>query len=263
MPELPDVELFKRYVDSTALYQTIADIEVKYAGLLDGISASRFRESLKGTRFRDTARHGKHLFIGNDNGQWVMLHFGMTGFLKYYKSPEKEPAHNRLLFKFDNDYHLTYDCRRKLGRISLTLAPETFVHNEELGPDALLGELDADRFAGLLHKSRAMIKSFLMNQRHIAGIGNIYSDEILFQAGIHPKVKSNQVNHDRAKKIHGAMNRVLKKAIATGANPDRFPSTFIIPHRREGEDCPQCNGKIKKATIAGRTGYFCPRCQKQ
>jgi len=113
----------------------------------------------------------------------------MTGFLKYYKNPAKEPAHDRLCIGFANGYHLTYACQRKLGEVGFTEEPDKLIRQRKLGPDALSAELDVDFFRKILARSRGSIMGALMNQHMIAGLGNVYVDEILFQAGIHPKTK--------------------------------------------------------------------------
>jgi formamidopyrimidine-DNA glycosylase len=192
-----------------------------------------------------------------------MLHFGMTGFMKYFKNPEKSPAHNRLRLRFSNRYHLAYDCKRKLGEIALTDSPALFVEAKELGPDALDTGFDLDRFREIFHTRRASVKSALMNQKYIAGIGNIYSDEILFQAGVHPGTMCNQLDEDETKTLHSRMHHVLSEAIEARAEPSRLPSSFIIPHRRDGGICPTCKGRIEKTKIGGRTSYYCPQCQQR
>jgi len=260
MPELPDVEVFKRYLDATALHKTITDVEVKSTRILDGVSASKLQKTLQGQQFQETHRHGKHLLVALDQGGvWLTLHFGMTGFLKYFKDMNTEPEHDRMLVSFDNGFHLAYVSQRKLGAVGLTDEVDNFIDEKELGPDAL--SLDLEGFRQALQGRRGSIKSFLMNQKHVAGIGNVYSDEILFQSRLHPKSQVNKLNAATVKGLFEAMQDVLEKAIEAQADPKQFPSSFILPHRTPGGTCPRCQGKVKKITVSGRSGYYCPECQ--
>ena len=259
MPELPDVEVFKRYLDATALHKTITEVEVETAQILEGVSISKLQKSLKGRQFQSTHRHGKHLLVALDQVPWLTLHFGMTGFLKYFKDMDKEPEHDRLLISFDNGYHLAYDSQRKLGAVGLTDGVDNFIDEKELGPDAL--SLDLEGFRQVIKGTRGALKSFLMNQKHLAGIGNVYSDEILFQGGLHPKGEVNDLDADTVKRLFEAMQEVLNKAIEAQADPARLPDSFIIPHRHKGGSCPRCKGEVEKISVSGRSGYFCPTCQ--
>jgi formamidopyrimidine-DNA glycosylase len=106
MPELPDVEVFRRYVNSTSLHQNIELVEVRNGKILGGVSALKLQSTLKGRRFESTRRHGKNLFVGLDGGGWLLMHFGMTGRLKYFKDMDQDPPHDRFLISFENRYHL-------------------------------------------------------------------------------------------------------------------------------------------------------------
>src|SRR5215207_5968721 len=185
MPELPDVEAFKRYMDATSLHQKIRFVGVRSEKILGDFSARTLQSTLKGRTFESTRRHGKNLFAGLDGGGWMLMHFGMTGRLTYFKDPDEEPLHSRLLFAFDNDNHLAFVCQRMFGKVDLIEDPEEFAREKGLGPDAL--DLDGGSFRERLNGTRGGVKATLMNQKILAGIGNIYSDEILFQARLHPR----------------------------------------------------------------------------
>lgn len=259
MPELPDVEVFKQYLDATSLHQGIEKVHILAPEMLEGATTERLKGSLEGHVFESTRRHGKYLFVSLDSGLFLVLHFGMTGFLAYFKDRDKEPPHERLLIGFSNGYHLAYDCQRKMGEVTLSRAMESFVEERELGADAMA--IDFGPFKDALSGTRASIKSALMDQRLIAGIGNIYSDETLFQSGIHPQNKAYQLDEKSVKKLFRAMKQVLTTAIETRADPARLPEDYLIPHRRTDRVCPRCGGGIKTAKVSGRTAYFCPRCQ--
>jgi formamidopyrimidine-DNA glycosylase len=260
MPELPDVETFRRYVDATSLHQSIESVRAKVDVLKD-ISVRRFENTLKGRSFEETRRHGKYAFVLLGEDPWLLLHFGMTGFLKYYKNHEKAPSHVRVLFTFQNGYHLAYSCRQKLGRVKLVDDPARFVRSQKLGPDALDPDLDANAFKQAISGFRGSVKSALMNQQLIAGIGNIYSDEILYQAKIFPKQPVAQTNEKILDCLYEAVKEVLVTAIDVQADPKRLPDTYIISRRHGDGRCPRDGSPIERLKIFGRSSYYCPQCQ--
>lgn len=261
MPELPDVEVFRRYFNSTALHQKIERVEVRKEKMLSGVSPDRFRHEPVGKEFLETARHGKHLFARLDSHLWVMLHFGMTGKLQYYKNPDEEPAHARVLFHFDNGYQLAYDNMRMLGKVSLVEDYDQYIRENGLGPDAL--SLEYNDFANLLSQKRGMIKSAFMDQSFIAGLGNIYVDEILFHCDIHPKSQVSDLSDDLRQKLFDTMNQVLETAIDRQVNVEQFPDDYLLGHREPDAECPKCGGTIQKIKVSSRSTYFCEQHQKK
>lgn len=262
MPELPDVETFRRYLAATSLHKKIKEVDIYSRQVLEDTSASQLKDALKGRQFDTARRHGKYLAAGVDSGEWLVMHFGMTGFLKYFKRMEEEPPHERLLVTFTNGYHLAYDCQRKLGQVTLVEDFDRFIEDKALGPDALAQDLDFHTFRKAVVERRASIKSVLMNQKIIAGIGNVYSDEILFQAQIHPKVRVDSLPDEALQRLFAARETVLKTAVGRQANPEEFPVSFMTPLRGSDGKCPKCGGQIEKTTVSGRTAYYCANCQK-
>jgi formamidopyrimidine-DNA glycosylase len=261
MPELPDVETFRRYFNATSLHQKTTRIEVRNAKVLKAISARKLKDALVGHSFQSTRRHGKYLFAETDGTSWLVLHFGMTGSLKYFKNLEKGEPHARLIVTFDNGSRLAYVCPRLLGKVTLTEAPARFVGSRNLGADAL--SVGFNTLKDTLASSQATIKSVLMNQRRLAGLGNIYADEILFQSGIHPKTESRRLGRKEVKRILQNMKKVLKMAINRQANPHELPRSYLLPHRAKGKKCPRCKAAWRQVKVAGRTTYFCPECQNK
>jgi formamidopyrimidine-DNA glycosylase len=261
LPELPDVETFKRYLDATSLHQRIEKIRVYDRQILKGISTRQLKEVLEGYSFQSTLRHGKYLFVKTENDTWLVLHFGMTGFLKYFKDPDKEPPHSRVVVDFFNGYHLSYDSQRKLGMVTLTKDVGKFIKVNRLGPDALEPDFDFARFKCIIGEKRRTVKSALMNQSLVAGIGNVYSDEILFQAQIHPKTTIRQLDEKKLKKMFRTMKRVLKVATDAKADPENFPDSYLTPYRNADAKCPKCGKCIQRTKVFGRTAYWCPGCQ--
>ncbi len=256
MPEIPEVESFRKTARKHALNKTIKDVKVKEASFLQKITKKEFIRNLKKHKFTKAKRHGKYLFL-YINKKWVVLHFGMTGELVHAKN--KEPDYTKLRFDFADDF-LAYINKRKLGKIYLIESKEDFIDKKELGPDAK--SLSFDKFYKIVSESKGTVKGELMKQSDLSGIGNEYSDEILYSSKIHPESKSQNLDKSQWKKIHNQMKRILDKAIEKRTKNEDLPKTWILSNRDEGADCPRCKGKIKRKKIAGRSSYFCGKCQK-
>jgi len=261
MPELPDVEVFRRYLNSTALHQMIQSVEVRASDVLSEVSSEQLQSQTKGHEFASTHRHGKYLFTSLSDDDWLGFHFGMTGYFSYSKDSEEAPKHTRVLFSFDNGYQLAFVLQRKLGRVFVMKEIGGFVKEQGLGPDPLDGDFNAEAFRTTLKESSGSLKSTLMDQERIAGIGNIYSDEILFQARLNPKARANELNDQDVDRIFKSMREVLETAIDSGADPLRMPDTYLLANRANDGRCPVCYGKINTTRVSGRSAYFCPKCQ--
>ena len=261
MPELPEVEIFKRYLDATSLYQRIDAVDVRNAYILKDVTARELGRRLKGRRFELSRRHGKHLFARADGDLWLRLHFGMTGLLQYFKNEEQAPQHARVVFVFANNHRLAFDDQRQFGQIGLLKDVDEFLKKRTLGPDAL--EIDLGEFRKILGKRRGAVKSILMNQRLIAGIGNIYADEILFRARIHPATEITCLGDKILTKLFRATRYILEKAIAAKADVNQTPKSWLLPHRGKGGKCPRCGRGLRSSRIGGRTACFCAHCQRR
>ena len=261
MPELPDVESFKRYLDATSLHQRIAHVNVLSAYVLKGISARELALRLKGRCFESSRRHGKHLFVHTDGDVWLRLHFGMTGSLHYFKQQGQTPTHTRVLLAFANNYRLAFDDQRKFGEVGLIKNMDEFFKKRVLGPDAL--DVDLAEFKKMFTKHRGAVKSILMNQKLIAGIGNIYADEILFRARMHPATEIADLDEKALAKLFRATRYILEKAIETKADVEQMPKSWLSPHRGKGGKCPRCGRELKSSKIGGRTAWFCSHCQRR
>ena len=265
MPELPDVENYKRYLNATALHKKILGVNIGSRKILRGVSGPGLKRALQGRRMKRTRRRGKHLLVALDDGTWLTLHFGMTGRLAYFKDLDDDPEYDRLRLDFSNGYHLAFENQRLFGRVGIVPDADAFIATQKLGPDAMDPSLSRGAFLELMKGRKGAIKSVLMDQALLAGIGNIYSDEILFQARLHPKTLVQRLNDKELSALYRTIRRVLKVAIERGAGSEelvgRLPATYLLPHRKEGEKCPRCGGAIKTLKIASRTAYYCPRCQ--
>lgn len=261
MPELPDVEVFKRYANATSLQQVVRRVRVMEPDLLRGVTAQALGQHLKGKCFTAACRHGKFLFLRADEDGWLLMHFGMTGKLEYGKWGGEPPEHTGALIEFEGEAGLAYVAPRKLGRIGWIADPEEYIHEQGLGPDA--EGLDLAEFRRLAEGRKGAVKAWLMDQGTLAGIGNVYSDEMLFRAGIHPASQVSNLDHDHIAKLHRAMEQVLTQAIKADADPEKMPKAFLLPRRQAGAPCPGCGGNLERISAAGRSSYYCPRCQPE
>lgn len=259
MPELPDVEVFRRVADPQAFNQSVQHVEARDPGLLDSVTPQALGQALTGHALQASRRHGKLLFLGSDSGAWLVLHFGMSGNLSYLRKGADEPRYTRLVLEFDGGTRLTYENRRRLGRITLADDPESFVRNEGLGPDAWT--LDLAGFRAVLAGKRGAVKPALMDQATLAGLGNIYTDEILFQAGIDPRRPVAELTESALEALHATMDRVLHEAVEHRADPERMPEGWLLPHREADAACPRCGSTLQTPKVGGRTTYVCPHCQ--
>jgi formamidopyrimidine-DNA glycosylase len=268
MPELPDVEVYRRRFEAHGLNKTVAKAQVREPGdMVEGLSGKKLAERLEGHRFTRTRRHGKHLLAHLGQDGWLTLHFGMTGDLvPFDPDADEEPRYTKLRLDFEGggtDGALAYVNKRKLGRIGHVEDAEAFVAGQDLGPDAL--EVSESDFLGRLSAKRGNVKGALMDQTLVAGIGNVYADEILFHAHVHPETALPALDRPAREKLFHALRKVLKTAIDCGAGSEtlleRLPEDFLLAHREAGAHCPVCGGAIEKISAGGRSGYACPHCQ--
>jgi formamidopyrimidine-DNA glycosylase len=263
MPELPDVELYKRRLDDHALHRKITGVVVSDARILGDLKKAQFVARLQGNRLEGSRRHGKHLLVRLARNGWLTLHFGMTGDLRYVEPPDADVPYDRVRFEFKGG-SLAYINRRMLGRVGLADDADAFIVAEELGPDALDPTFDLAALSAALDDRRE-VKAALMDQSLVAGIGNIYADEILFQARLHPKTPGQTLGKAKRRALFGKIREVLETAIDTGAGAEQFlerlPKNYLLPQRREGGVCPRCHQKLATLKAAGRTSYYCPRHQ--
>jgi formamidopyrimidine-DNA glycosylase len=259
VPELPDVETYRRRLAEAGMHRLIERVRLTDRAALRGVSVSRFTAALQGKALVDTGRRGKHLFAATSDGATLVLHFGMTGRLEVDRPPDPPGQHERLALLLEDGGTVTVIDPRRLGFITVVDDRDEYCREHDLGPDALtvgLGDLRR-----LLRTYRGGVKSLLMNQSRVAGIGNIYSDEILFQARIDPRRTAASLDDGEVRRLHRQMLRVLRLAADRGADPTRLPRGWLLPHREDGGACPRGNGEIEKIHLVGRGCYWCPACQ--
>lgn len=259
MPELPEVHAKKRYFDEAAPDQRIRDVVVADSHILKDVSGEAFREQLIGRQFSGSYRRGKYLFAELDNGHHVLLHFGMSGKLHYYREAEERPKYERFRFVFDNGMKLGFDCPRKLARIHYLKDREAFIDAQQLAPDALA--FSEEDFLQMLKGKRGSLKGTLLNQKYIAGVGNLYADEMCYQAAVHPASVSQAVPEAKQRELFSLMQEMFDFALQTNADYSQYPGEWLWHHREAGAECPNQRGTIQKERIGGRTSYFVPGWQ--
>jgi len=231
MPELPEVEIYSRYFAGHALQQTIERVRVRDDRILGDIRKEKFASTFRGRMFTQVRRHD-------------------------------EPRFARVVFDFDNDSHLAFEDMRLFGIADVTPDPDVFIAGHRLGPDPLDPSFTLRKFRALVAHRRGAVKSLLMSQEIIAGIGNLYADETLFQTSIHPRRAVDRLSDVEVKAIFAAMRRILREAIARKIRHAGYPPRYLIHHREEGDRCPRCGGAIQRSVVFGRTTYFCGKHQK-
>ena len=264
MPELPEVETIARALAPRLRGRRIVSAEFRCLRVLRGDPDST-AAGLAGRKVRDVRRHGKFIEIALDGGKSFVVHLGMTGKLLMNGAPGK---HTHAILTLDEGT-LLYDDSRQFGRLELSNGLPARV--QRLGPEPL--EVTLAEFAGRLRERRSRIKGLLLNQRFLRGIGNIYADEALFRAGIHPLAIAARLHSDRVKKLHGAIRRVLGEAIRAGGSSisdyvdvDGRQGSFQVRHKvyqKTGEPCPRCGTRIRRILVTQRGTHFCPQCQKK
>ena len=253
------------YLQATILLQPIRTVAVMDDRILSGVSAEALELSLAGEQFISIQRHGKRLFLRLQDDLWLTLHLGLTGRLVYLQARVAEadvvevvPSHTRLLISFQNDCRLAFDDPRIFGEVWLTKSPSIFLAERKIGPDAL--QLNLDGFLEIMRGRRGAIKAMLLNQSLVAGLGNLYADESLFQAGICPR--SRGLGEKELMALFSSIQEVLKTALSTGANLANLPDSYLLPHRHAAGTCPRDGSLLRHEKIGGRTSYYCPKHQK-
>jgi formamidopyrimidine-DNA glycosylase len=270
MPELPEVEIRRRYLEGTSLYQPIEHIEVEDVKLLT-VPYETLSEQLIGRSFTGTERVGKNLFVVTDQpGIIAHLHFGMTGDLVYYHQSVGRPRHARIVFAFQNGFNLGFLAPRKFERVGLVSDIGAYLTRKKIAPDGLV--ISPEDLSARIRRRKSPIKPVLLDQSTVAGLGNWIVDEVLFQAKIHPEQLSNTLTDSQLLTTHEAIRLVLDTAIRAEANYRDFPKSFLIHARRwdtspyddpeADQFCPRCHTRIERSTVGGRTTFFCPNEQR-
>jgi len=264
MPELPEVETFVRQLKPALVGKTILSTDLRWNRTLATPSPRKFKEQIRGQKIIDVGRRAKYLNIQLEDFS-LLVHLRMSGDLLIKNSTIGLEKHDRLIIKLSGNKSLVFNDTRKFGRVWLTANPEHVLGT--LGPEPFSKEFTPQWLHMALHTKKRQLKPLLLDQTFLAGLGNIYTDEALHIAKLHPVAASDSVTEAQAEALHEAIRKVLKAGIRrNGASIDwayrggQFQNYFRV-YGRDGEACPVCGTKIERITVGQRGTHFCPKCQ--
>ena len=271
---MPEVEIIRRYLDKMVQGQQIMSVDIVLPRMIKWPEPEKFRLLVTGQRIESMARRGKYLLMELTGGREVVFHLRMTGRLVYEPEGVNHDSHARVIFKLGNGASLVYGDTRTLGTIHGLQAGERWRLKglSEMGPEPLSDDFTAEYLQGVAQKRKGAIKSFLLNQKYISGIGNIYADEALFLAGIHPQRPANMLTETECRKLAAAVNEVIAAGIADGGTTFRDYQNgaggkgghqeHLYAYGRTGQPCRKCGTPMERITVGGRGTHFCPQCQE-
>jgi formamidopyrimidine-DNA glycosylase len=278
MPELPEVETVVRQLAQALPGHRIEGVEVLFPDLL-AEPAGDFQRGLKGSLVQSLDRRGKNILLCFSEGHRLVVNLGMTGQLLFFPAdgtagpaPPSEPTHPAIRFMLSGRATLVYADSRRFGSLRIFSPSDWIKESARLGPEPLGTSLSSGAFYQRLARSRSPLRSWLLDQTKIAGIGNIYASEALFRAEIHPKRQACSLDPDEAETLLEAIREVLQDAIrargttlrdyrtATGDEGSFGPS--LQAYGCDGRPCPRCNTSIERIVFGNRSAFFCPNCQR-
>ncbi len=278
MPELPEVETIRRQLGKLVVGKRIKDVKISLPKMVK-LPLGKFRKAVIGATVRKMGRRAKILIFELSNGWSILIHLKLSGRLIFRKKNEKlhqeDAKWNHLTYYFNDGSRLFHNDLRQFGYVKLVKTDELpdFFKKEKLGPEPLDKNFTLDEFSTILEKKpKTRIKQFLMDQQNIAGIGNIYSDEILFFAKAHPLKRVSDLKPAEIKKIFEGIKKILTKALklhgssidlyldASGKRGKYVPKLKV--YGKEDARCLRCGTIIKRIKLGGRSAHFCPECQK-
>lgn len=274
MPELPEVDVMKNGLKELAVGKTIESVDVYWDAIIDQPSVEEFKKELVGDLILDVRRQGKYLIFKLSNHDLVS-HLRMTGGYSLETGEFEKDDYTHVIFHFDDGSHLLYHDIRKFGRMYLMDKNEskTFAPLLKLGPEPTMEELEFMEFITELGDYDVPIKSLLLDQTFIAGLGNIYADESLFRAQIHPLTPANTFNKGQAVRLYYAITDIIRIAMTEGGSSIRnYKNAFgeegnfqnyMKVYGKEGEPCQVCSTPIEKIKVGQRGTHFCPQCQEE
>lgn len=274
MPELPEVETIARDLRATVVGRRVESVEVLRSDVLRMPPPDVFRRLLPGQSVISVDRRGKFLLLGLDGGDELMVHLGMTGHLIVCDADAPAARHTHLRARLDDGHELRFDDTRRFGRVaygSRALLEESRVL-PPLGLEPLSDEFTVAELDRLLRGSTRMLKSALLEQDRVAGLGNIYVDEACFLAGVRPTRRCHRLTRAQRRALHGAIQTVLRQAIGNrGSSVDDYRDVWNVTGRNQevlqvygrGElPCFRCGTLLRKTVVSGRTTVYCPHCQR-
>lgn len=274
MPELPEVETVRRNLDRLVKGSVVNNVELgEFTGCIAHPSPNEFCVRLQGRRIVDTGRRGKNLLLILDSQDVLAIHLRMTGDLTVVDPSEPRAKHHHLTFSLEDGRELRFSDTRKFGRLRLLTAAEFEEFSETVGPEPLDDHLTDKQFYAMLQGRKRAIKPLIMDQGFLAGVGNIYADESLYLARVHPLRAGNSLSRKEARNLLGAIRDVLASALSRGGTTIRDYRNGLGEHGGnqeylriyqlgEGDPCPRCGSEIRKIVVGQRGTRFCPKCQR-
>ena len=264
MPELPEVETIARKLRPHLIGKTILDADLRWSRTLATPSPKLFKRQIKGQEIKEVTRRAKFFILHLSNSS-LLIHLRMSGDLLIRDSTIRPEKHDRLVLKLSDNRSLVFNDTRKFGRVWLTSMPEEVLGR--LGPEPLSREFTPQWLYNALVRRHRQLKPLLLDQTFLAGLGNIYTDEALHIAKLHPLIISDSVTLEQARVLREAVRNVLKEGIRrNGASIDwvyrdgEFQNHFRV-YDREGKSCPVCSTEIKRIIVGQRSTHYCPQCQ--
>jgi len=275
MPELPEVEHVVRALRPVVVGRRILAAELNLKRISPEISRPAFARQLKDLRINAVGRRGKYILFELDSGALLTTHLRMTGKFVALGTDDELPPYAHVVFYLDDDRRLVFCDMRQFGRMRIISNSQKLPKELlALAPEPLSDEFSEEYFLQTLRKSRRSLKTLLLDQTRVLGLGNIYAVEALFLAGIHPLKQAHTLSKPRARKLFQAIKTILQEAIDSGSTlridlSDGESSyigsseRFWRVYEREGEPCVNCGTTIRRVAHGGRSTYFCPRCQRR
>ena len=261
MPELPEVETFRRYFEETSLRQKVTGIKVaEKSEKLFKVPIKDLIETLQDNQFTGSSRIGKYLFVHLQKQGYLVVHFGMTGDFSYFHQDDTPPKRAKIFFLFENGFCLSYNSKRKFGWLDLAENIEEYQQDKKLGPDAL--DIEDEYLFERLKKSMAPVKARLLDQNVLAGVGNWVADEVLYQSKIHPGTTCDRLAKEDFQRLQDSIQHVLNVSVEKAADWDAFPDHFMVKQRQKNGRCPETGERLEVIEVGGRTTYFCPVLQR-
>lgn len=262
MPELPDVEALVRRIHPQVIHRKILRVEVLSPPTVRHPDPVLFAKLLRGRRFLAVRRRGKYILLQVDDGRTLVIHLRMTGDLVVEpKGAPRDPC-TRLALLLEGGKEVRFVDTRRLGHAHLLRPEEMGLLKgfSTLGPEPLAPGFTLAAFRRRLRGQRGMLKPLLLRQDFLAGLGNIYADEVLFQAGLSPIRRVEELRPEEEKALYEAIRRVLREAVRSLVRGGE-PGGELLPVREEDAPCPRCGTPLEMRRVGGRSTYFCPRCQ--
>lgn len=271
MPELPEVETVRATLETQLKHPKIVGVDVYWENILPQGSAY-FKTQIINQSIREYRRHGKYLLFELDD-QMLIVHLRMEGKFYIYDEPCEKDKHTHVIFYFDDGRELHYNDTRKFGRMEIYPLDAEYPMLKNTGLDAFDERLDALALYKKWHSKKIVLKAMLLDQTFLAGIGNIYADEICFACGLHPKTPVSHCSKKDFEMILFQTRRILNGAVKAGGTTIRsYTSSLGVTglfqlklkvHAKANEPCPICQTPIKKIKVAGRGTCLCTKCQKR